>query len=69
MSETIGLAELATLVTVAGITVYVLGLIGVAIPIFRTFTHNMSAAWYTVSLMPRTVVAGQGVRFGCNGLA
>jgi hypothetical protein len=40
----------------------VLGLIGLAIPISRSLAGNLSAAWYAVSLVPRTVVAGHGVR-------
>ena len=58
----IGLGDLAVLVTVAGVTVYVLGVIGLAIPMYRTFTFNMSTAWYASTLLPRTVVAGQGLR-------
>jgi len=59
---TIGIGDLATLITVAGVTIYVLGLIGLAIPIRRILAGNLSAAWYAVSLVPKTVVAGQGVR-------
>jgi hypothetical protein len=40
----------------------VLGLIGLAIPIRRVFTDEISTAWFAVSLVPKTVVAGQGVR-------
>jgi hypothetical protein len=50
------------LITTAGATFYVLGLVGLAMPIYRTFTHDLSTAWYVVSMVPRTVVAGQGVR-------
>jgi hypothetical protein len=44
-----------------GVTIYVLGLIGLAIPI-RNITHDMSTARYAVSVVPKTMVAGQGLR-------
>jgi len=37
-------------------------LVGLAIAIRREFTRDISTAWYVVALIPRTVVAGQGVR-------
>jgi hypothetical protein len=58
----ITIGSLATILTVAGVTIYVLGLIGLAIPIRREFTQDLSTAWYAVALIPKTVVAGQGVR-------
>ena len=62
MDNSLNIGDLAALVTVAGVTIYVLGLIGLAIPIYRVFTGEISTAWYAVSLVPKTVVAGQGVR-------
>src|SRR5215213_10483933 len=62
MDSSIGIGDLAAIVTLTGVTIYVLGLVGLAIPIFRTFTGDLATAWYAVSLLPRTVVAGQGVR-------
>lgn len=62
MDNSIGIGDLATIITVAGITVYVLGLVGLAITISQKFTGDLSAAWYAASLLPRTIVAGQGVR-------
>lgn len=57
------IGDLATILTVAGVSIYVLGLIGLAIPIRREFTGgDISTAWYAVSLVPKTVVAGQGAR-------
>ncbi len=50
------------LVTAAGLAVYVLGLVGLAISIRLRFKTDVSVAWYAVSLLPRTIVAGQGVR-------
>src|SRR5215208_8151257 len=62
MNDSIGIGDLAAILTTLGVTIYVLGLIGIAVPIRRTFTEDLSTAWYTVALIPRTVVAGQGVR-------
>jgi hypothetical protein len=58
----IGIGELATILTVAGVSIYVLGLMGLAITIRLRLASNISIAWYAVSLLPRTVVAGHGVR-------
>jgi hypothetical protein len=44
VGNTIGVPEVATLLTVAGAIVYVLGLIGLAMPIKGTFTRDMSTA-------------------------
>jgi hypothetical protein len=47
---------------VAGASIYVVGLIGLALTIRVRFTIPTSTAWYVVSLLPRTVVAGQEAR-------
>jgi len=60
--NSMGIGDLAALFTVAGVAIYVLGLVGLAIPIRRSLGGNISAAWHVVSLIPKTVVAGQGVR-------
>jgi hypothetical protein len=62
LNTSIDIADVLALTTVAGIAVYVVGLIGLAIAIRREFTRDISTAWYVVALLPRTVVAGQGVR-------
>lgn len=58
----IGVADLAAVLTAAGVTIYVLGLIGIYISIRRNTLRHTSTAWYVTSLVPRTVVAGHGVR-------
>ena len=58
----IGIAELAALVTVAGVSIYVAGLLGLAIAIRLRLTDDIETAWYAVTLLPRTAVAGQGVK-------
>lgn len=58
----VGLAEVAALVTVLGAAIYVLGLLGLAWPIHRRWDNDASTTWYAMSLVPRAVVAGQGLR-------
>ena len=58
----IGLAEVAALVTVVGAAIYVLGLLGLAWPIHIRWNNDASTTWYAMSLIPRAVVAGQGMR-------
>jgi hypothetical protein len=54
---------LAAVLTAAGVTIYTLGLIGLAIPVRRRFTaDDLWTASCAVSLMPKTVVAEQGAR-------
>jgi hypothetical protein len=67
VDNAIGIAQLATLLTAAGVGIYVLGLVGLALSINLTHAEKWSTAWYAVSLMPRTVVAGQGVRIWRQG--
>jgi hypothetical protein len=62
LNTSIDIADVLALITVAGIAVYVAGLVGLAIAIRLEFTRDLSTAWYVVALIPRTVVAGQGVR-------
>jgi hypothetical protein len=62
VDNSISIGDLAAINTAGGAVIYVLGLIGFTVPIYRAFTNDRSTAWYAVSLLPRTVVAGQGVR-------
>src|SRR5215208_3196674 len=57
----IEIGDLAAILTATGISIYVLGLVGLAIPM-RKITKDTSTAWYATSLIPRIVVAGQGAR-------
>jgi hypothetical protein len=69
LTNSISIAELATLITAAGVGIYALGLVGVALAIYLTFTDDSwSTAWYAASLMPRVVVAGQGMRLWSWGM-
>jgi hypothetical protein len=56
------LVQVSALVTAFAALIYVLGIVALWMPIARAFTNDFSTALYAVSLMSRTVVAGQGVR-------
>lgn len=58
----VNLVQIAASITVLGAAIYVIGLIALCWPIFRSLTSDASTAMYAASLVPRTVVAGQGVR-------
>ena len=58
----IGFAEVAALVTVMGAAIYGLGLLGVAWSLHKRWNNDASTTWYALSLMPRMLVAGQGMR-------
>jgi hypothetical protein len=60
--NSLSIGSLATILTVAGVAIYVLGLVGLAVTIRLRFAKDISTAWYAVSLLPRTIVAGQGIR-------
>jgi hypothetical protein len=50
------------LLVALSLMIYVLGLFALWAPIMRTYTHNAVTAWHAVSLVPRPVVAGLGMR-------
>jgi hypothetical protein len=58
----IGFAEVAALITILGAVIYGLGLLGVAWPIHKRWHNDAATTLYAISLIPRAVVAGQGVR-------
>lgn len=59
----IDIAAVATLITITATAIYVLGLMALGYPVYSRITKNSSTALYVVSVVPRTVVAGHGVRF------
>jgi len=59
----IDIAGAATLITISATSIYVLGLIALGYPIYSRITKNSSTALYVVSVVPRKMVAGHGVRF------
>ena len=56
------LVQVSALVTAFAALIYGLGIVALWMPIARAFTNDFSTALYAVSLMSRTMVAGQGVR-------
>jgi hypothetical protein len=68
MNKAPDIAQLASILAAAGVTIYVLGLVGLALSIRFSFTQKWATAWYAASMMPRTVVAGQGVRVWRQGI-
>jgi hypothetical protein len=56
------LGALAAIITALAALTYVLGIVALWIPIARAYTGDYSTALYAASLVPRTVVIGQGVR-------
>ncbi len=62
MGQGVGIADVAVLLTAAGTATYVLGVIAVAWPIHTRITNSAILTWHAVALIPKTVVAGQGVR-------
>jgi len=59
----IDIAGAATLITISATSIYVLGLVALGYPVYSRITKNSSTALYVVSVVPRTVVAGHGMRF------
>jgi len=59
----IDIAGAATLITILATTMYVLGLMALGYPVYSRITKNSSTALYVVSVVPKTVVAGHGMRF------
>jgi hypothetical protein len=53
-----GIAQVSGVITVVAGTVYVLGMITLLLPIYHTYGTSLLIAWYMVSLVPKTMVAG-----------
>ena len=56
-------APAAPIVAGVGGATYILGLVTLWAPIAWSYTHDFDTAWYAVSLVPKTTVAGLGVRY------
>jgi hypothetical protein len=56
------ITQVVALITVLGTAIYIIGLIALCWPIYRLLTHDASTGLYAAALVPRTVVAGQGIR-------
>jgi hypothetical protein len=60
--QSLTLGQASTLIAAAGALIYVLGVIALWAPIAKFYTNDFDTAWYAVSLFPRVVAAGQGVK-------
>jgi hypothetical protein len=56
------IAQISGIITVIAATVYVLGLFALLLPMLNKYDVSFHSAWYMVSLMPKTVIAGYGVK-------
>jgi len=55
-------AQISGVVTVIAATVYALGMFTLVLPITNTYNSTFPAAWYAVSVVPKTVVVGHGIK-------
>jgi hypothetical protein len=60
MRFTLSLGELSALTATVGGLTYLMGLFVFALPIGRVYPVDFTEAWYATSLVPKTLVAGQG---------
>jgi hypothetical protein len=54
-------AQISGVVTIIAASIYALGVFTLVLPIANTYNSTFPAAWYAVSVVPRTVVAGHGI--------
>jgi hypothetical protein len=52
--------ELSGLFALFGALGYVVGILVLWVPISRNYTHDVAASWYSVSIVPKTIVIGHG---------
>jgi len=55
-------AQISGVVTIIAATVYALGVFTLVLPIVNSYNSTFAAAWYTTSVVPKTVVVGHGVK-------
>jgi len=58
----IGITAVSTFLTASAALIYALGLVTIWWPLKESYTGGGSTAWYSVSMLPTTVVAGHGLR-------
>src|SRR5215218_8486827 len=56
------IAQISGVVTIIAATVYALGVFTLVLPISNSYNSTFDAAWYAVSVVPKTVVVGHGVK-------
>jgi hypothetical protein len=55
-------AQISGVVTIIAATVYALGVFTLVLPISNSYNSTFPAAWYAVSVVPKTVVVGHGIK-------
>jgi hypothetical protein len=55
-------AQISGVATIIAATVYALGVFTLVLPISHSYHASFPAAWYAVSMVPKTVVAGHGIK-------
>jgi hypothetical protein len=56
------LGDYSALIAIVAAAIYVLGLFSLLVPIMNAYEGGFTSAWYAVSLVPRNLIAGQGLR-------
>jgi len=55
-------AQISGVATIIAATVYALGVFTLVLPILNSYNSTFSSAWYAVSVVPKTVVVGHGIK-------
>src|SRR5215218_4934343 len=55
-------AQISGVVTIIAATVYALGVFTLVLPMSNSYNSPFTVAWYTVSVVPKTVVVGHGIK-------
>jgi len=56
------IGQLSAVITVVAGTIYALGMLTLLLPIYNAYDTTFATAWYMVSLIPKTTVAGYGAK-------
>ena len=56
------MAQISGVATIIAATVYALGVFTLVLPILNSYNSTFSSAWYAVSVVPKTVVVGHGIK-------
>jgi len=61
MRRWLNFAEVSGLLALVGAMGYLLGILVLWVPIVRNYTQDIVASWYSVSMVPKTIVVGHGL--------
>ena len=56
------IGQISGVITVVAGTIYALGMLTLLLPIYNSYDTTFTTAWYMVSLIPKTTVAGYGAK-------